>query len=194
MTTFKKFLAVGVTSLMTLSGVGVATAATTATPQTPSSHHSLTEHAVKVRSVHFKGTYKGTIAMLWSSSSVQATAVRGTGTGTLMGKSKISGKGSATTASTCDPLSGNGVIVGGGSKLFVKVVSSSKTQACAAGQTAPTQVTVTGVATVTNGTGKYKGAKGTLKVNGTFQIQSNKAGSSETDSFSATLAGVLKVR
>jgi len=194
MTTFKKFLAVGVTGLMSLSGVGVATAATSTAPQAPSSHQTLSTHAVKVHKVHFKGTYKGTIAMLWSSSSVQATAVRGTGTGTLMGKSTVTGKGSATTASTCDPLSGTGVIVGGGSKLFVKVVSSSKTQACAASESAPTQVTVKGVATVTNGTGKFKGAKGTLKVNGTFQIQSNKAGSTETDSFSATLVGVLTVK
>ena len=192
MTTFKKFLAIGVTGLMTLSGVGVATAATNVAPATPSSHHALTDHAI--RKVNFKGTYRGTIAMLWSANSVTATAVRGSGTGTLLGKSTVAGKGTATTASTCDPLSGTGTITGGGSRLVLKVVSSPKTQACAATETAPTSVSVTGVATVLSGTGKYKGVHGTLKIQGSFQIQSNKAGSSETDSFNASLSGVLTIK
>ena len=144
--------------------------------------------------VSFKGSYKGTIAMLWGASSVQATSVSGTGTSTLMGASKVTGTGSSTTASSCDPITGTGVITGGGSKLTVKLVTAPTTKACAAGYTPPTSVTVTGTAKVLSGTGKYKGATGTLKVMGYFSIQSNTAGSSESDSFTATLSGVVTVK
>ncbi len=196
MLTFKKLLPLGVTSVLALSGVTAAGAATTISPAT---HHAVVAHAlrakaVKVRKVTFKGTYKGTIAMLWSASSVKATSVHGTGTGTLLGRGVMNGTGTATTSSTCDPLSGTGYLLGSGSKLLIKVVSSSKTQACAASDAAPTTVTVTGVATVVNGTGKYAHATGTLKFTGSFQIKSNKAGSSETDSFTASLSGPLTIK
>jgi hypothetical protein len=193
---FKKLLPLGVTGVLALSG---ATAAGAATITSPATYHAAVAHpqrakAVKAHTVSFRGTYKGTIAMLWSASSVKATSVHGTGTGTLLGRSILNGTGTAATASTCDPLSGDGYLLGSGSKLLIRVVSSSKTQACAASDSAPTNVTVTGVANVINGTGKYAGAHGTLKFQGTFQIKSNKAGSSETDSFSATLSGPLQVK
>ena len=53
---------------------------------------------------------------------------------------------------------------------------------------------MTGTATVTSGTGKFAGAKGTLKVSGTFSIKSTAAGSSESDNFSATLSGNLTLK
>lgn len=189
MTSLRQFLRIGLVPVAALSLTGVASGVLA-----PAAHAASVAHVAKVTKVSFKGTYTGTIAMLWDANSVTATAVRGTGTGTLLGKSTVLGKGTATTASTCDPLSGTGYITGGGSKLMLKVVSSTKTKACAAAESAPTTVTVTGVAQITGGTGKYKGASGTLKVNGSFQIKSNQAGSSETDSFKATLSGVISIR
>jgi hypothetical protein len=50
------------------------------------------------------------------------------------------------------------------------------------------------VATVLSGTGKFKGATGTLSFSGSFSIQSTTAGSSESDSFSATLTGTLSIK
>jgi hypothetical protein len=177
-----------------LSGVGVAGAATSVKPAPSSPPTALSAHVVKPKTVHFKGTYKGTIAMLWSASSVKATSVKGTGPSTLMGASAVSGTGTATTSATCDPFSALGAITGGGSRLNVKVVSSTASKACAAGYTPPTNITVTGVVKVISGTGKYKGAKGNLKLTGSFAIQSNTAGSSETDSFTATLSGPLSIK
>jgi hypothetical protein len=140
----------------------------------------------------FSGTYRGTIAMLWSSSAVTVTALTGTGTGTDLGLSAVSGTGSSNPSGTCDPISGIGVLTGGGSTLHLKLATSSK--GCAADSAAPTSVTVTGSATVVSGTGKFAGATGTLKVTGSFSIKSTTAGSSETDAFTATLTGSLKVK
>ncbi len=193
MRTFTKTLPLGVSAVIALSGITAAGAATTTSPSAPHAvvAHALRANVVKVRKVSFKGTYKGTIAMLWSASSVKATSVHGTGTGTLLGRSVMNGTGTSATSSTCDPLSGTGYLVGSGSKLLIRVVSSSKTQACAASDAAPTTVTVTGVATVVRGVGKYTGFTGTLKFRGSFQIKSNKAGSRESDAFTASLSGVL---
>ena len=189
MTSVRQILRVTLAPVAALSLTGVASGVLA-----PAAHAASVSHAVKVTKVSFKGTYTGTIAMLWDANTVSATAVKGTGVGTLLGKSTVIGKGTASTSSTCDPLWGAGSITGGGSKLLLKVVSSSATKACAAGQSAPTTVTVTGVAKVIGGAGKYKGASGTLKISGSFQIQSNTAGSHETDSFKATLSGVITIR
>jgi hypothetical protein len=140
----------------------------------------------------FSGTYSGTIAMLWSSSAVNVTALTGTGTGVDLGLTAVSGTGSSNPSGTCDPISGVGVLTGGGSTLHLKLATSSK--GCAADSAAPTTVTVTGTATVVSGTGKFAGATGTLKVTGSFSIKSTTAGSSETDAFSAKLTGSLKVK
>ena len=189
MTSTRNFLRVVVAPVAALSLTGVALGL-----PAPAASAAPVSHVIKVVKVNFKGTYTGTIAMLWDANTVSATAVKGTGTGTLLGKSSVVGKGTASTSSTCDPLWGSGSITGGGSKLLLKVVSSSATKACAAGESAPTTVTVTGVAKVIGGAGKYKGASGTLKISGSFQIQSNTAGSHETDSFKATLSGVITIR
>lgn len=157
----------------------------------PSSEVALV--AAKTHKVAFKGSYSGNIALLWSSSSVSVTSLHGTGTGTELGSSTLSGTGSSSPSSTCDPFSGTGTISGGGSVIHFKVVSSSAQQACASGSSAPTNVTVKGVATVLSGTGKYAGAKGTLKIAGSFSIKSTTAGSSESDAFSTTLTGTLTV-
>ncbi len=188
----RKAMAIGAVGLIgTFMAVGPVGAAGTSVHST-SSHASLSSHAAKVVKVAFKGTYSGTIALLWSSTGVEATSVTGHGAGTY-GANAMSGTGGGSAASTCDPFSGTGALTGA-SGLKMKIVSSPKTQACAAGSAAPTSVSVTGVATVVSGTGKFKGATGTLNFKGSFSIQSTTAGSKESDSFSATLTGVLTIK
>jgi hypothetical protein len=156
----------------------------------------LASHAAKTTTkivhVAFKGSYSGTIGLLWSSSGVKATSVTGTGTGTY-GANAMSGSGGGSAASTCDPFSGAGAL-SGASGLKLQVVSSTKSQACAVNSAAPTPVTVKGVATILSGTGKFKGATGTLSFSGTFSIQSTTAGSNESDSFTATLTGTVSMK
>jgi hypothetical protein len=187
--TVKTVLAMGV--LATTLGAGSALAGAATTPSRASTH--LTALAAKTSRVAFKGSYTGTISLLWSSTGVSVTGLHGSGTTTLLGKASVTGTGSGTAASTCNPFSGTGTISAKGSTLKLKVVSSTKQQACAAGSAAPTLVSVTGYATANGGTGKYKGAKGTLALKGTFSIQSTTAGSSESDSFTASLTGSLTV-
>jgi hypothetical protein len=181
-----------ITLLGTVGLTGTGGAATAPSPRVVSSHARIA--AVKMQRVIFKGHYSGTIAMLWSSNSVAVTAVTGTGTATRLGASTMSGTGSGSDTSTCDPFGGAGTLKGAGSVIRIKVVSSSSQQACAAGDSAPTSVTVKGVATVLGGTGKYAGATGNLTFTGGFSIQSSAAGSNESDAFTATLTGTLSVK
>jgi hypothetical protein len=151
-----------------------------------------TKKPATAKATAFSGTYHGTIAMLWSSSAVNVTALTGTGTGTDLGLTAVTGTGSSNPSGSCDPISGLGILTGGGSTLHLKLATSSK--GCAADSAAPTTVVITGTATVVSGTGKFAGTTGTLKVSGSFQIKSTAAGSNESDAFSATLTGSLKVK
>lgn len=194
----RKVVAAGAVGVLATMGMALPSGATSVKPLAPVAHTSLASHATttkkvtKVTHVAFKGTYSGTIALLWSSTGVQATSVKGQGTATD-GANTMTGSGAGTAASTCDPFSGTGAL-SGTSGLTLKVVSSQKTQACAVNSAAPTPVTVKGVATVVSGTGKFKGATGTLSFNGQFSIQSTTAGSNESDSFTATLTGTLTIK
>jgi hypothetical protein len=105
----------------------------------------------------------------------------------------MNGSGGGSAANTCDPFSGAGSLVGA-SGLKLSVVSSTKTQACAVNSAAPSPVTVHGVAKIVSGTGKFKGATGTLSFKGSFSVQATTAGSSENDSFNATLTGTVTVK
>src|ERR1035438_9224794 len=109
---------------------------------------TLTASAATVKTTHvaFKGSYHGTIALLWSSTGVTATAVHGTGNATKLGASTMSGKGNGTAANTCNPFSGSGLLSGAGSTLKLSITTSTSTQACAVGQAAPTVVLVKGTA------------------------------------------------
>jgi hypothetical protein len=197
MTTFKTSLTIAVIAGASALGTGVASAATSSVPLP--GHTSATHQALAFKKIAFKATFKGTLALLWADSSVSATSVSGTGTATLLGKATLKGTGSAPFdgQSQCEPLSGKGVLSGGGSKLNISVAAATMQagQACGAGQSTPTSVTVSkGVAKVTGGTGKYKGVSGTLTYKATFSIQSTTSGTSESDSFTATLTGTLRVR
>ncbi len=195
--TGRKMLAVGAIGLVTTLGIAIPAGAVNAT-QAPTTHESLVSHATAtkrvttIKHVAFKGTYTGTIALLWTSTGVTATSVAGHGVGTD-GASTIKGAGSGSAASTCDPFAGSGSLVGA-SGLKLSVSTSSKTQACAVNSAAPSPVTVNGVAKILSGTGKFKGASGTMSFKGSFSVQSSTAGSSENDSFNATLSGVVTIK
>lgn len=191
----RKAIAVGAIGLLTTLGMTLPSGAASVTHNS-SSHVTLSSHAAaktikKVTHIAFSGSYTGTIALLWSSTGVQATSVVGKGTATD-GADALTGTGSGVASSTCNPFSGTGS-VSGPSGLKLSVVSSSATQACAVNSAAPTPVTVKGVAKIISGTGKFKGATGTLSFKGLFQIQSTTAGSNESDSFSATLTGTITI-
>jgi hypothetical protein len=194
----RKVVAIGAIGLVTTLGLTLPAGAVTAKPATPAAHTTLASHVAKTKKVTkishvaFKGTYSGTMALLWSSTGVSATSVTGHGTGTY-GANTMKGSGGGSAANTCDPFSGAGSVVGA-SGLKLSIVSSSKTQACAVNSSAPTPVTVNGVAKVLSGTGKFKGATGTLTFKGQFSIQNTTAGSTENDSFTATITGTVTIK
>jgi hypothetical protein len=194
--TARKLVAMGTIGLVATLGVAVPAGAVIATKPAAkvalASHAATTKKVIKITHVAFKGTYTGTIALLWSSTGVTATSVTGHGTGTD-GANAMKGAGSGSAASTCNPFNGSGNLVGV-SGLKLSVATSSKTQACAVEAAAPSPVTVVGVAKIVSGTGKFKGATGTLSFKGSFSVQSSTAGSNESDSFNATLSGVLTIK
>ena len=193
----RRAVAFGAVALVSILGMALPAGASSATPLAPVAHVSLANHltaktVTKITHVAFKGTYTGTIALLWSSTGVSATSVLGHGKGTY-GANTMKGSGGGSAANTCDPFSGAGSLVGA-SGLKLSVVSSSKSQACAVNSAAPTPVAVNGVAKILSGTGKFKGASGTLTFKGQFSIQATTAGSSENEQFNATLTGTVTIK
>lgn len=177
-----------------VGSMGLAASAAGAGQSTPGSRAMTPAAKAATKSVAFHATYHGTMSLLWASTSVSVTSLTGTGAAPLLGASTLKGTGTSSPSSTCDPFGGKGTITSAKGTIIFSVVSSAKQSACAAGSAAPTAVTVKGVATVLNGTGAYLGAKGSLAISGSFSIQSTSAGTSETDSFTATLSGKLTVK
>ena len=160
---------------------------TAAKPKCPTGYSKTKPVAVKTGAIAFNATYKGTMAIVWSDTSVQAPTINATGTGSNMGLTSMTGKGSSAPQAQCNPFQGNGVLSGGGNTLNVEFSSSS--EACADSDAAPANVSLNGIATITGGTGRYVGAKGTLKATGSFAIKSTVAGSKESSSLTITLVG-----
>ena len=148
---------------------------TAAKPKCPAGYTTKKPAAAKAGSVAFNSTYKGNISIAWSDTSVQATSVTATGTG------------SSAPQAQCNAFQGKGVLSGGGNTLNVEFGSGS--EACADSDAAPATVEFKGNANITGGTGKYAGASGTLKVSGSFAIKSTVAGSKESPALSLTLSG-----
>jgi hypothetical protein len=192
----RSLVAIATVGLVATLGVAVPAGALNATAPgstvTLVSHAAATKKVTTITHVAFKGTYTGTIALLWSGSGVTATSVAGHGTGTY-GANTMKGTGGGSAANTCNPFDGSGTLVGV-SGLKLSVATSTKTQACAINAAAPSPVTVVGVAKIMSGTGKFKGATGTLSFKGSFAVQSSTAGSSENDSFNATLTGIVTIK
>ena len=114
--------------------------------------------------VAFHGSYSGTAATKQNGSVVTVLA-KGTGTGTLLGASKVSGDGTGDSSNPpCIPFTGPGAFVGTGGTLKFAVVAGSTS----CGDSANEHFTVSGVAKFAGGTGKYAKSKGPLKFTGTF--------------------------
>ena len=116
------------------------------------------------KTVAFTGTYTGS-ATVQVNDQVADISANGKGTGTLIGSSSISGKGTGDASQQpCAPFTGPGTIVGPGGKIAFTVVSGS--QGC--GDEQGQVFSLSGKANVTSATGKLAKAKGTLKFTGVY--------------------------
>jgi hypothetical protein len=121
---------------------------------------------VAPKTVTFKGSYAGTVTEKVDGQTVTALA-NAIGTGTVIGKGKLTGVVTGTTANPpCSPLSGPGSLTGRAGKLTLTLLPTS--QACAASQEDQNNVTFSGNAKVTRGTLKLKKARGTLHFSGHY--------------------------
>ncbi len=139
--------------------------------------------------IPLSGTYKGKLSIVWGDTYLQVTSVSGTGTGNILGLTNMTGSAAAAPSGICDTFDAKGSIGGDGNTLNVTFDASAK--GCAADETVPTTIKITGNANITGGTGKYAGATGTLKVSGTFSV---KGGASESALFVMDVAGTIKTK
>jgi hypothetical protein len=144
------------------------------------------------KTVSMNATYKGTIAMVWSASDVKATEVTGTGTDAASGLTSITATGGSAPQAQTAPIHGSGTLKG--STGSIDFVLNSDAKGTAADSAAPTMVIVTGTATIKSGTGKYAGATGVLTFKGQFNVSSTAAGAKESQSFTATFTGNIKLK
>ncbi len=142
---------------MTMAGTAVTGPASAAT----------VPHVVKA--VAFSGTYKGKANLLIDNGSVSIRSIAGTGTSSLLGAGKVEGTGSASASAQCDPFTGTGNLTGAHGTLHL-VVTQSKSTGCSSGESGPITVKFHGTAVVKSGTGKAKGAKGTLNFSGVLGL------------------------
>lgn len=140
------------------------------------------------RTLAFAGHYTGNVALLIDNSRVTISSVTGKGSGTLVGSSTVSGKGSASASAQCDPFSGTGAIAGPSSRIDFLVTSSSS-QGCSNGESGPITVTFKGIARATGGTGKAKGISGSLTFKGSLHL-GNTTGS-QKGAFTVAVTGHL---
>jgi hypothetical protein len=132
-------------------------------------------------STAFTASYSGTVTEKVNGQTVTAVP-RGKGSGTPIGKGTLTGTVTATTANPpCSPLNGPGVLAGTAGKLKVTLVSS---RGCAASEDDRDNISFSGSAKVTGGTGKFRAAKGTLRFTGHY----DRAGGT----FTVKLRGTLK--
>ncbi len=137
--------------------------------------------ALASSSVAFTGTYAGKVTEKVNGDTITALA-SGTGKGTIVGTSKLSGTVTGTKANPpCSPLSGPGTITGPKGKLKITVVSTSR--GCAASEEDQDSITLSGTAKVTGGTLKFKKARATLHFSGHYDRKSG--------SFNVKLTGKL---
>lgn len=144
------------------------------------------------KTVSMNASYKGTIATVWSSSDVKATEVTGTGTDALSGLTSITATGGSSPQAQTALIHGSGTLKGATGSI--DFVLNSDAKGVAVDSAAPTVVVVSGTATIKGGTGKYAGATGTLTFKGQFSVTSTAAGSKESQSFTASFTGTIKLK
>ena len=126
----------------------------------------------------FTGHYSGRASVSVSGSSIKISSVKGTGSGTL-GSGKLTGSnGSGHTHGSCGFFKGPATISGSKGSLSISV-QESKSKGCGSGSA----VAVSGVASVTGGSGKFKKSKGNLRFSGSY----NKAKGTFTVTFTGSV-------
>ena len=139
--------------------------------------------------VAINATYKGKMSALWSESSIDAS-VSGSSSTNNGGLSDLVGAGSYASqeGDKCITLAGEATLKGGSDSLKLEFVTPKST-ACGKDADGPTSVEINGLAKITGGTGKYAGATGTLKVDGSFASKHPANGVTEKVDLSLTLSG-----
>lgn len=139
--------------------------------------------------VAVNATYKGKMSALWSESSIDAS-VTGTSSSNNGGLSDLTGSGSYASqeGDKCITLAGEALLKGGSDSLKLEFVTPKST-ACGKDADGPTSVEINGLAKITGGTGKYAGATGTLKVDGSFASKHPANGVTEKVDLTLTLSG-----
>lgn len=119
--------------------------------------------------IAFAASFSGN-ATTQSSDNVVTINANGTGAGTGLGAAKIAGLGTGDSSKQpCVPFTGTGKMTGASGTLSFKVTPGSSGCGDEQGQT----FSVSGHAVVLKGTGKkLAGAKGTLKMTGTYDRSS----------------------
>jgi hypothetical protein len=131
---------------------------------------AVASNLVVPKTVVFKGSYAGTVTEKVDGQTVTALA-SARGAGTAVGKGKLGGTVTGTTANPpCSPLSGPGTITGPYGKLKLTLLSTAR--ACAASEEDQNSITVSGNAKVAGGTLKFRNAKGTLHFSGHYDRSS----------------------
>ncbi len=176
----------GATLALLLAGGGTAAASTAGARPTQANARLAAGEAVT-----FSGHYHGDASLLINNGAVTISSVTGEGQGTLVGTSKINGKGSSSSSAQCDPFTGTGSITGAAAKLKLRVVQS-KSSGCSSGESGPVTVSFTGLAVVTGGAGKANGAAGSLKFSGTLKLGGTSG--SQNGSYTVVLGGKLTVK
>ena len=139
--------------------------------------------------VALNATYKGKMSALWSESSIDAS-VTGTSSANNGGLTDLVGAGSYASqeGDKCITLAGEATLKGGADSLKLEFVTPKST-ACGKDADGPTSVEINGQARITGGTGKYAGATGTLKVDGSFASKHPANGVTEKVDLTLTLSG-----
>jgi hypothetical protein len=143
-----------------------------------------------VKAVAFRGTYKGNADLLIDNGSVSIRSIAGTGSNSLLGVGRVAGKGSASASAQCDPFTGTGNITGAHGTLHL-VVTQSKSTGCSSGESGPITVKFHGTAVVKGGTGKAKGAKGTLAFSGKLGLGGTSG--AQAGPYTVTITGHLSL-
>jgi hypothetical protein len=133
-------------------------------------------------SINFTGTYSGKVTEVVNGNAVTATP-KGKGKATLIGRGTMTGTVAGTTSNPpCTPLSGPGILKGTRGTLKLKLLTGSR--ACAAGSDDQNNISFSGYARVTGGTGALKRATGKLHYSGHYDRG--------TGAFNVKLTGTLK--
>lgn len=143
---------------------------------------ALAAGTVSTKTVVFTASYSGkaSVKVAGSTADISADA---TGSGILVGKSKLSGKGVGKSVEPCPLFGGPGTITASDGRKLNFVIAGLAGSACT--DEAAQNFSLVGRATFKGGTGKYVRAKGSFKFTGSYDRGSG--------FFSVKLRGTLTI-